>query len=59
MSYIDSVFLQSEQLYRSSGPSIEELVAKEDIDILPYIGWADYEKEKGKERALELVNASS
>ncbi|XP_062507413.1 protein mono-ADP-ribosyltransferase PARP4-like isoform X2 [Corticium candelabrum] len=45
---------ESEQLYRSSGPSIEELVAKEDIDILPYIGWADYEKEKGKEHALEL-----
>jgi poly [ADP-ribose] polymerase len=48
------VYTQSERLRKPSGPSIEELVAKEDIDILPYMGWLDDGRQKGKGALAEI-----
>ncbi|XP_065826671.1 protein mono-ADP-ribosyltransferase PARP4-like isoform X4 [Oscarella lobularis] len=35
---------ENERFQKPSGPSIEELVSREDIDILPYMGWDEDEK---------------
>lgn len=49
--------VQSEKLTLPTGPSIEELVAKEDIDILPYVSWHEDQGKKGSELpAMSLVS---
>lgn len=51
------VIVQDEKFKEGQGPSIEELVAAEEIDILQYIGWE--QKAVDTDRKREPVSRKS
>lgn len=51
------VIVQDEKFEEGQGPSIEELVAAEEIDILQYIGWE--QKPVDTDRRREPVSRKS
>lgn len=51
------VIVQDEKFEEGQGPSIEELVAAEEIDILQYIGWE--QKPVDTDRKREPVSRKS
>uniref|UniRef100_A0ABM0MFB2 Poly [ADP-ribose] polymerase n=1 Tax=Saccoglossus kowalevskii TaxID=10224 RepID=A0ABM0MFB2_SACKO len=54
---------EKEEDLSPQGPSIEELVAKEDVDILMYVGWEEGKKDKeiklsGEEQIKQLLDGA-
>ena len=44
--------LQDEDMSQKKGPTIEELVAKEGVDLLSYMGWEKQEEKDVKEEVM-------
>lgn len=56
MYYLKNVWPQDEKFDADYGPKIEELVAKEEVDILPYVGWEPKpEPDKTKRKPASVV----